>query len=371
MTARHPFAARFVLPVAVTELVVQVALGNDYGYHRDELYFRTAARHPAFGYDDQPPLTPLLGWVSETVFGESPRGLRVVSAIAVSVVVVLIALLARELGAAAKGQLVAAACAAASGYLVVVGHLMSTSTFDLLAWTAIVLLTARILGGGDARLWLAVGGVTGVALQNKQLPLLLIVALAVGLALDRRLQEVMRSRWLWIGAAIALAAWLPNLLWQAAHGWPQLELASDIRENEAGESRATLIPFQLVVIGLLLVPVLGAGLWGLLRDPSLRPWRALGFAYPSLIALLFILGTKPYYAAPLLLCLLAPGAVVAERWLRTALRSVVLGVVIVVTAGRSSFLPWLASMPGSRPPIARPPSCPTHASGYRIDRQDR
>jgi hypothetical protein len=198
-----------------------------------------------------------------------------------------------------------------------------------------VLLTARILGGGDARLWLAVGAVTGVALENKHLPLLLILALAVGLALDRRLLEVMRSRWLWIGAAIALALWLPNLVWQAGHGWPQLELASDIREDEAGESRATLIPFQLVVIGLLLVPVLGAGLWGLLRDPSLRPWRALGLAYPSLLVLLLALGAKPYYAAPLLLCLLAPGAVVAERWLRTPLRSVLLGTAIVVTAAMS------------------------------------
>jgi len=332
MSGRSPFATRYVLPVAAAELVVQIVLANGYGYHRDELYFRVAARHPAFGYDDQPPLTPLLGWASEAMFGESPRGLRVVSAIAVALVVVLVALLAREFGAEARGQFIAAACAAASGYVVVVGHLLSTSTFDLLAWTAIVLLTGRILGGGDERLWLAVGAVTGLALQNKHLPLLLVLALAAGLTLDRRLVEVVRSKWLWIGAAIALALWLPNLVWQAAHGWPQLELASDIRESEAGASRATLFPFQLIVIGLPLVPVLGAGLWALLRNPALRPWRALGLAYPGLLVLLFILGAKPYYAAPLLLCLLAPGAFVVERWLRTPFRSTLIGAAIGVTA---------------------------------------
>ena len=83
MNARPLIAWRFVLPIAIAELIVQLAFANRYGYHRDELYFRVAGRHPAAGYDDQGPVTPLLGFVSETLFGESPRGLRVVSALAV------------------------------------------------------------------------------------------------------------------------------------------------------------------------------------------------------------------------------------------------------------------------------------------------
>jgi Dolichyl-phosphate-mannose-protein mannosyltransferase len=310
-----------VLLVAVAELVVQVASANGYGYHRDELYFRAAGRHPAFGYDDQPPLTPLLGWLSEAVFGETPRGLRVPSAIAVAVVVVLVALLARELGAGATGQLVAASMTAVSAYVVVLGHLLSTSTFDLLAWTTIVLVLARILSGGDERLWLVAGAATGIGLQNKHLPLLLVVALVLALAVDGRLGRLLRSRWLWAGAALAAAVWLPNALWQATHGWPQLELAQDIREEEATESRIGLLPLQLVLVSPLLVPVWAAGLWALLRNPSLRVWRALGLAYPFLVAVLFLLGGKPYYSAPLLVCLLAPGGLVLERWLRSRLRA--------------------------------------------------
>jgi Dolichyl-phosphate-mannose-protein mannosyltransferase len=338
LATRRPFAWSLVLPVAIAELAVQVAFANGYGYHRDELYFRTAARHPAFGYDDQPPLTPLLGRLSEAVFGESPRGLRVVSALAVALVVVLVALLARELGAGRAGQLVAAASTAASVFVVVVGHLLSTSTFDLLLWTAVVLVVAMILGGRDPRLWVVLGLLTGVALENKHLILLLVLALAVGLALDRRLLEALRSPWLWLGAGLAVALWLPNLVWQATNGWPQLELAQDIREDEAGESRATLLPFQLLATGPLLVPILVAGLWGLFRDPALRPWRALGFAYPVLLVLLFAAGAKPYYAAPLVVCLLAPGAVVVERWLRTTARAVLVGAAIAVTAAVSVVL---------------------------------
>ena len=332
---RKPFAWAVVLPVALLELVVQVAFANGYGYHRDELYFRTAGQHPAFGYDDQPPLTPLLGRVSEALFGETPRGLRVLSAVAVAVVIVLVALLARELGAGRAGQLVAAASTAASAFGVIVGHLLSTTTFDLLLWVAVVLVVAMILGGRDPRLWVVVGVLVGVGLQNKHLILLLVLALGVGLALDRRLGEVLRSPWLWLGAALALLLWAPNLLWQATHGWPQLELAEDIRQDEAGESRATLVPFQLLAVGPVLVPILAGGLWALLRDPGLRPGRAIGIAYPALLVLLFAVGAKPYYATPLLVCLLAPGGVVVERWLRTSLRAVLVGAAIVLTAATS------------------------------------
>jgi hypothetical protein len=49
-----PVAWSRVLPVAATELALLLTVANRYGYHRDELYFRAAARHPAWGYDDQP-----------------------------------------------------------------------------------------------------------------------------------------------------------------------------------------------------------------------------------------------------------------------------------------------------------------------------
>jgi 4-amino-4-deoxy-L-arabinose transferase-like glycosyltransferase len=331
LTERQSIAWRVIVPVALAQLAVLLAYGNRYGYHRDELYFRTLARHPSAAYEDEGALTPLLGRLSEALFGETPRGLRVLSAVVASLAVVVVALIARELGGGSAAQLVAAAGAAGSGYVLAVGHLLTTSGLDLLVWTTALLAVARILSGGDERLWITVGVVVGIGLENKQQPLLLVAALAIGLALDRRLGSQLRSRWLWAGMAAGVVLWLPYLMWQARHGWPQLELARDIQRDEGTESRATLLPLQVLFLGPLLAPLVFLGLWGLLRDSARRPWRALGWAYLALIVLIFATAGKPYYAAPFLLVLLAAGSVTVERWVVTTARRVALGVVLVST----------------------------------------
>ena len=327
-----------VLPVAAAEFLLLVVTSNRYGYHRDELYFRVAARHPAWGYDDQPALTPLVGRFSEWMFGADPRGLRMLSAVAMALVVVLVALIARELGAGAAGQAVAALATAASAAAMAVGHLLSTTTFDVLVWVTLVYVVARILGGGDARQWLLVGLVAGIGLENKQLVLLLVVALACGCLLARR-WDLARNPWLWSGAVLAFALWLPNLLWQARHGWPQLELADKIGQEDPVGYRVQLLPLQFLLIGPLLAPLWIGGLWWLLRRPEARPYRPLGLAYVVLLVIALVTGGKPYYTMGFLLVLLGAGGVVAESWMRDRRgRKLALGAAIAVSAAVAAVI---------------------------------
>lgn len=163
-----PPLARSVFAVAGVTGAVLVALSGGYGYHRDELYFLVAGTHPAWGYPDQPPLTPLLAWATTSVLGDSLVALRLPSALAIAAVVVLTALLAREFGAQPGAQVLAAGCTAVSAYVIAVGHLLSTATFDLLAWTALSWLVARAVRDSGP-IWLAVGLVAGIGLENKTL----------------------------------------------------------------------------------------------------------------------------------------------------------------------------------------------------------
>ena len=306
-----------------------LAFAHGYGFHRDELYFMEAGHHPAWGYDDQPPLTPLIARAATALFGATPTGLRVPSALALGACVLLAGLTARELGAGARGQVVAAASLGAGGALFL-GHLVSTSTYDFLAWTLLLYLAVRIVARADERLWLAFGVVLGIGLLNKWLVLTLIVAMGIGLIADRRL-ALIRNRWVVAAALIALVLWLPNLVWQADHGWPQRELAGQIADEDPLGTRIGFLPFQLVIMSPFLAFVWITGLVWLLRAPEARRFRWLGFAYVALIVLCLVSGAKEYYAAGFYPLLFAAGGRRLERGLERPRRTIALGALVAVS----------------------------------------
>ncbi len=306
-------AAGPVAAVAAVLAAVLTALSGRYGYHRDELYFLAAGRHLAWGYVDQPPLTPLLARAGTAVFGDSPAGLRVVATAAAALTVWVAALLARETGGGRAAQVFAAAATAVSAIVLTSGHMVSTVTFDLPAWLVLCLLTARLLRTGDGRWYLPIGAVAGLAVLNKYLVVLLLAVLAGSLLLagPRRLPA---GRWLGAGILLALALAAPNLWWQARHGWPQFSVASGIERGQGGSNRATFIPFQFVYLAPPLAPFWIAGWLRLWRDPALRPLRLFAIAYPLAVAVVLAAGGKSYYVLPLLIVLMAAGAEPAVRW---------------------------------------------------------
>jgi hypothetical protein len=324
--ARAPLAA-----LAAGVAVLLLAVSGRYGYHRDELYFLRAGRELAPGYVDQPPLTPAIAAAMDALAPGSLVALRLPSALAAAGVVVLTGLLAREFGGGRSAQLLAAACMGVSATLLAVGHLLSTTTFDLLGWTALSWLLVRALRDGGKG-WLAVGAVAGLALENKLSPAFLLGAVLVGVLVVGP-RPALRSPWPWLGALVALALWAPNLVWQAAHGWPQLDLAAAIAAGSSGtsEPRYLFVPFQLVLISPLLVPVWGIGWWRLWRSTDLRTWRSFAVAYAVLAVFFLLTGGKPYYLAGLYPILLAAGArPLADRAVRRR-RSGVVGAALVVS----------------------------------------
>jgi hypothetical protein len=69
------------------------SLSGAYGFHGDEMYYIVAGQHPAFGYVDQPPLTPLLSAASVALLGVSRTAVRVLPALEIGLIVVLVALI--------------------------------------------------------------------------------------------------------------------------------------------------------------------------------------------------------------------------------------------------------------------------------------
>jgi 4-amino-4-deoxy-L-arabinose transferase-like glycosyltransferase len=289
-----------------------LALSGAYGFHGDEMYYIVAGQHPAFGYVDMAPLTPLLSAASVALLGVSPTAARLLPTLEMAFVVILVALIAHDLGGSRRAQLLAAITTAVSGYLAA-GHLDTTTEPDLLAWAIILWLVVKLLAGRDERLWLVVGITAGIGLENKATLVFLGAGLAVGLVLARR-WDVMRSPWAWAAPGIALLLWAPNLAWQAAHGWPQLTMTAAIA-SYAAENRAQIAPFLWLFTGPLLFPVSAAGLAWILGTRVAAPWRAIGIAAVVAMALVILSGGKAYYAIGSTAVFMAAGAILLDRWL--------------------------------------------------------
>ncbi|MEU7799703.1 glycosyltransferase family 39 protein [Micromonospora arborensis] len=301
------------LIAAATSLTLLLLAGR-YGYHRDELYFLLAGRHLDWGYVDQGPLVPVLARLLDTIAPGNLVVLRTPSALLAGGAVLLVAAIARELGAGRGAQTVAAGLAALSGIVLAGGHLLSTTTVDLLVWLVAAWCAVRLLRTGDSHWALGIGLALGVGMLSKVLPALLAVGLIAGVLIagPRRL---LRDRWVLVGAGIAVLLAAPNLIWQAANGFPQLGVAASISDGDSSYSgRLDAFTLQFVIISPYAVPIWIAGLVALLRRPAWRAYRAVGWAWVVVVGVVLIAGGKGYYDAPLLLVLTAAGAVVTVAW---------------------------------------------------------
>jgi 4-amino-4-deoxy-L-arabinose transferase-like glycosyltransferase len=164
----------------------------------------------------------------------------------------------------------------------------------------------------DERWWLATGALTGLALYNKHLVVLTLLAIGIGLLLVGP-RRTLWSKWLLAGVALAIVVGLPNIVYQIANDWPQLKMAGAIEEDKGTESRILFVPLQLTLLGVFFVPVWVAGIVSLYRDGD-RRLRAVAVAYPVLCVLVLVTGGQPYYTLGLVLALFAAGAVPAAAW---------------------------------------------------------
>ncbi|HEU4384629.1 MAG TPA: glycosyltransferase family 39 protein [Anaeromyxobacteraceae bacterium] len=325
------------LAAALATFALHAACGGRYGPFRDEMYFVVCGERLAWGYVDQPPLVAVVARAAHELFGAWVPGWRLLPWIASAATAWLAGRLASRLGGGPFAAILAAVATAASPLLLGLGHYLTMNAFEPLLWTALALTLARLASGGDGRLWLAAGALVGLGLLDKYSMAYFAACLGLGLLLvpERRL---LLDRRLALGALFAALLTLPNLAWQAGHGFPFLELArrGQLYKNTPFELPGFFLSLFLEA-GPLGAPVWLGGLAWLGGARASRPFRLLGLGALLLLAFLVAARGKPYYAAPLLPALFAAGGVAWEgllrpRWSRLAAPA-------LVAAGGLAFAP--------------------------------
>jgi hypothetical protein len=127
----------------------------------------------------------------------------------------------------------------------------------------------------------------------------------------------LRSKWLWIGAALSIAIALPNLLWELQHDFITLDFLKFIhaRDVRIGRTGSYWIDQLQVSTNPFALPLWLLGLYVLLFSGRGRRYRILGWMAVVPVALFALANGRGYYTGPLYPMLLAAGAADLQRML--------------------------------------------------------
>ncbi len=344
--AHPPLAVGILIALCAAKLLLHLFTSvRHYGYFRDELYYLDMARHLDWGYVDAVPLVAVYAKIA-LLMGGSLAALRILPALAGAALVAISILIARELGGGRYAQLLAGLCVLLCPEVLSMDGLMTMNAFEPLYWMGCILVVARILRTGDSRLWLWFGVLAGLGLENKHSTLSFGFAVTIALLLTDHRRELTK-KWIWIAGAIALALFLPNIIWQIRHHWPTIEDLSNVRREGKNVVLGPLafIKEQILDIHPILLPVCLAGLVWFLRH---RRWRVLGLTFLIFFILMEVAHAKNYYVFPIYPMLFAGGAVVIEHWLanrptsiRTWAQAAVVAIIVLASLPAIPLVTWM------------------------------
>ncbi|MGO8794220.1 MAG: ArnT family glycosyltransferase [Candidatus Sulfotelmatobacter sp.] len=341
-SALPPLSLPILLSLCAAKLLLHLFTSvRHYDYFRDELYYLDMARHLDWGYVDAAPLIAVYAKIA-LLMGGSLAALRIIPALAGTALVALSILIARELGGARYAQLLTGLAILVAPAFLIMDSLLTMNAFEPLYWMGAILVVIKILRTGDSRLWLWFGVLAGLGLENKHSTLSFGFAVTIALLLTSFRREFTR-KWIWIAGAIALAIFLPNLIWQIRHHFPTIE---DL-QNVAREHKNVVLPplafvkEQILDLLPILFPMWLAGVIWFLRD---RRWRVLGWTFVVFFVLMEVAHGKNYYVYPIYPMAFAGGAVVIEHWLAhraTWTRALIVAIIVIGAIPAVPLSTWM------------------------------
>jgi hypothetical protein len=268
-------------------------------------------RHLRLWRMDFPPAIALVAEAVRATLGDSLLAIRLVPALAGTALVVLAALMARELGGGRWAQALAALGVLASPLFLRSANLFQPVVLDQLAWTVALYALLRLCREERPRWWLLLGAALGAGLLAK------FSAAFIGLALLLALLTTGRRAWLltpwpWLAAVLALAIGSPSFVGQLRLDVPVLGQMADLRQAQL--ERVTPLDFLAGQLFWGPATLIGAaGLASLLADRRLRRFRVAGWTCVWVFVILMALHGKAYYAGPVYPALIGAGGFTLER----------------------------------------------------------
>ncbi len=319
---RQPFASRAIAALSAITFALHVIVNrlSPYGFQRDEFLYMAMGRHLQLWRMDFPPFIAIVSQVERFLLGDSIVAIRFFPALAAGLMVMMAALIARELGGGRFAQILAAVAVAASPLFLRAGDLFQPVVFDQLWWTLALYALARLGSSAprddtlstEPRWWIALGVACGLGLLTKFSLLFFGVALVAATIIAPQ-RRVLLTPWPWVAAVIAFVLGSPSIVGQLRLHYPVIGQMQTLQGSQLMH-----VSFWTFALGQLhwgpgVLLMLAGALYLVLAD-SMRRFRAVGWTCIGAFVLLLVLHGKSYYIGSIYPTLFGAGAVSFERW---------------------------------------------------------
>ena len=228
-----------VIFLALVNIMIHLLVVNNLEYHRDELLYFSLGLHPATGYASVPPLIGWIAWFMENIFGVSVFAVRLFPALLSGIMVLLTASIARELGGSEYASFLSALGLSVSIFFMRSFGLFHPVHIEIFLWTLCIFIIIKYINTSGDKYLIYFGIAAGLALLNKYLVGLLFAGLLLVVPFtDHR--TIFRKSKFWIAMGVALVIFLPNLIWQASHGFPVFHHINQLYDNQLVHMSTTL-----------------------------------------------------------------------------------------------------------------------------------
>jgi 4-amino-4-deoxy-L-arabinose transferase-like glycosyltransferase len=284
-SSTKPDSSAFPQLLAVAALIValtamRVIYASVIDLRTDEAYYWTWSKENVLSFLDHPPMIAWFIRFGTAIFGDTNFGVRFAGIVAMLVTQLLLADIVRRVTHDIRAIVLAVLMPEAAVYY---GLLMAKVAPDVaLIPFAVAMVWALVrLGESDnPRWWLAAGVFAGLALLSKFTAVMLIPAVAAFMLVPDWRRRWLLSPYPWFAALIAVALFLPVLIWNAQHDWASFRfqlVRATATHPLSLRTVGDFVGLQFGLVGFILLPVVLSGV-------ALTAWR--GYRRGNAVAIL-------------------------------------------------------------------------------------
>ncbi len=300
----------------VIKLTLHFLTNTNYGLHRDEYLYFDQGKHLAWGYYEVPPLTPFIGRLAD-IFGGNVFAIRLFPAIAGAIIVILSCKLVKDIGGGIWAIIITGLALILTPSLLGSNALFQPVSFNQLFWFLIAYSTVQIIRENKKRNYYILGILIGFSFLAKYSVTFYLIALLIGVLFTKE-RHLLKSNHFLIAILLSFLIALPNILWQANHGFPLLMHMRELRETQLVHVNwGHFLSSQLIAHkGFTVIWLLG--LIGVFTIEKLKKYKFICLAFLLTLLLIGFLQGKSYYTLGAFLVLFPFGGITVEHYLSSS-----------------------------------------------------